>query len=248
MRMIWIVAIVILAPAYIFGQDDAGPPNTPPQVLLPQVTTPQFGVMLPPTDQPLIGFTLSMMPNDEYQSLHDPSVTKDLELVPDQIEKIEGIQKQYSDRFQSLVKKLMNAGTDPDQHASLKKQIVEFHAERSKSIEKVLLPHQLARIKQINRQNLIELSGGVSSAFQNADLAKKLSLTDEQLTGLKDIQQKMLLEIAEKTRQCRETARTRTLKMLTADQRKILNELTGDRFVRENTDWVEKYGQHKSDR
>ena len=138
----------------------------------------------------------------------------------------------------------MSEGSNPNQQDLLRKEIVNFHKERTKAIEAVFLPHQLTRISQINQQMEIQYSGGVSGAFQNPTMAKKLSLRDEQIKKLKEIQLSMKKEIAEKIKQCKQSAHEEALKVLDSEQQEDLRKLTGDRFVRDVNDWKEKYGEN----
>jgi hypothetical protein len=64
----------------------------------------------------------------------------------------------------------------------------------AKEVEKILKPEQMARLKQIGRQQ------GGAAAYVRADNAKDLSLTDEQKAKLKEIVTELEKDIGELTR------------------------------------------------
>ena len=225
-----------------------GPVNTGQEIATPQIGMPNLPPTLQTSGQPVIGFTLPTMPDDEFKFLVDPSVAKDLELVPDQLKQISDTQVQFGGKFDALVQKLMAEGSNPKQLKQLKEQIVNFHDERTKAIATILLPHQLTRIKQINQQMAIQYGGGISGAFQNPTMAKKLSLRGSQIDRLKEIQKEMKKEIAEKIQQCKDSAREEALKILDSEQKETLQKLTGDRFVRKADDWNERNGNVEKQR
>lgn len=205
-----------------------------------QPGTPQLGTVSEvPDDRPLIGFTLPRMPADEMQSLHDASVLKDLEIVDEQRDEIEAIQLSYNERFQVLVRKMMSSGTDSATQEKLTKELLDFHRERTDALSSILLPHQLVRVKQVTIQNTIEYSGGLAAAVNQGELAKRLNISDEQKEQLKKIQTELQKEISKKTLECKEAARKRVLESFSAEQRRQLKEMTGEKFVRRQSDWQE---------
>ena len=215
---------------------------------MPRIGVQQLGPPAETADQPVIGFTLPTMPDDEFKFLVDPSVVKDLEIVPEQSKQIAEIQGKFGQAFNSLVQKLMSNGTDPTKQDLLRKEIVNFHNQRTEAIKAVLLPHQLTRVRQINQQMVIQFSGGISGAFQTPAMAKQLSLRNEQIEELKEIQSNMKKEIAEKIEECKEAARKKALSVLDSEQQSALRKLTGDRFVRKADDWNERYGNVEKNR
>lgn len=210
-----------------------------------QIGDPQVsGVGMPPSqdDGPVLGFSIPSMPANPMQSLHDPSVLKDLEIVDEQRVNLRAIQVKFDTRFQTLVNKAMNAAFDPTNQAPLKKEFSDFQRERTMALSAVLLPHQLERLQQIRQQNSIASLGGVAAAICRGGLAEELAVTDKQKEKLQDIQIELRKEIDVKIRECREAAKRKALAALTVGQREQLKTMVGEEFSRKHSDWLTEYG------
>jgi Spy/CpxP family protein refolding chaperone len=190
-------------------------------------------------------------PNFIYTSvLNNKALQEELKITDEQKEKFKGIAEKNTEATkkvgESFKEKFADAGMDKDK---LKDIFTEFQKEMSKAGEgtkkgvlEVLTDDQKKRLKQIERQFL-----GVR-AFQNEEIAKDLSLTDEQKSKIKGIVSEYGKDTAEvnkgfkfgdKERMAENQKKIAKLTkaamgdiddVLTADQRKMWKDMTGEAF------------------
>ena len=110
----------------------------------------------------------------------------------------------------------------------IRAKLEAVNADTEKQLEKVLLPHQLERLKQIDLQNRIQQRG--ASALTSGDIAKALNLTDEQRDKLEKRAAEVQQELQTQIRQLQADARKKMLDVLTPDQRTQLDKLLGQQF------------------
>ncbi len=102
------------------------------------------------------------------------------------------------------------------------------NADMEKQLDKVLLPHQLERLKQIDLQSKVQQRG--ASALTSGDVAKALNLTDEQRDKLEKRAAEVQEELQTKIRQLQADARKKMLDVLTPDQQAQLDKMMGQQF------------------
>src|SRR5256885_1523136 len=101
-------------------------------------------------------------------------------------------------------------------------------ADTEKQLDKVLLPHQMERLKQIDLQTKVQSRG--ASALTSGDVAKALNLSDEQREKLEKRAAEVQQELQTQIKQLQADARKKMLDVLTADQRAQLEKMMGQQF------------------
>jgi Spy/CpxP family protein refolding chaperone len=157
-------------------------------------------------------------------------VQKDLGLEKDQVTKVEEALRKAREDNQDEFGKLRDAS--PEERTAIMKKINDAN---DKAIKSVLNEKQMARLKQIERQQ-----AGIA-AFQEEDVQKTLKLTDDQKGKIKEINDDLQKETRElfqggfnpenmtKMQTLRKDALTSATKVLTDDQKKTLKEkITGE--------------------
>lgn len=181
---------------------------------------------------------------EPLSQISDPSVQKDLELLPDQVEQLTAIQKSFSQELNEQISKMTADLSDTTQIAKVGKVVKELQAAQNKKLESLLLPHQVERLKQIAIQRQMQMTGA-ASALASDQLVEALAITDEQKERLQKRSEEIKIKLEEKLEQLREDAKNELLNELTAEQREKLNQLTGEKFKTDPKDWNEKYRQMK---
>jgi hypothetical protein len=107
--------------------------------------------------------------------------------------------------------------------------------EIAKEVEKILLPHQIKRLKQIMTQTRLRQLGygGGAAILCGGELAKELGITDEQREQLQkegEVRQDLQDKTQESYKNLQEKSREKICTVLTPAQRKRLDELIGERF------------------
>lgn len=180
--------------------------------------------------------------------LASPQVQKELELVDDQKAKI----KELSDKAQADMREAFSGMRDLTQEErqkkmeELRKKSEERMASLQKDVDKILLPHQQKRLKQIRFQVLGD------RALSDAEILKELGITDEQkakleaiakesrestqklFEGIRDIPQEerqaKMTELREKMTKARTEAQEKAQAVLTDAQKAKLKEMKGEEF------------------
>ncbi len=157
-----------------------------------------------------------------YSALGQESVQKQIELVPEQKEKLREISRKYVEEIQGvgrldwskwgeLSQEERKAKTD-----EMQKRYSDATAVAKKAIEDVLLPHQIDKLKQL------EFRSRASSLLYAPNVIEQIGLTEEQknqLRQLREEQQKKMAALMEETMD-------KTLELLNAEQRQKLEEMS----------------------
>jgi hypothetical protein len=165
--------------------------------------------------------------------LFNPQIQKELEVVPEQLEKLKQIRTEMYKKRSELYKSYreMDPSERQKKYSEMSKTLGE---EAEKKIKEVLLETQLDRLRQIMLQMKLRNTYGSASALAGDDVAKALGLTDEQVKQLREKEQKIRADMQKKTQEfykkLREEAREELLGVLSEEQRKKLEGLTGEKF------------------
>lgn len=163
-------------------------------------------------------------------SLNNDSVAKELELVPEQQEKIERLQSDMRNDMRSLFGELRDATAE-----ERRERFAEFRENSEKALDDILLPQQRDRLAQIRRQLQLRQRGGGSSAI-NDRLADELELSNAQKEKLREVQEEVRAELREQIEKLQEEAREKVLGILTPSQKQRYEELIGERFELQRSD------------
>ena len=117
-----------------------------------------------------------------------------------------------------------------------------MQAEAQKQIEEVLLPQQRDRLRQVARH--VEMQrGGDSAGLLQGKLAEELGITPAQKARLEEKAKQIETELAEEIVRLKSQARKDLIAELTPEQQKKLQELLGDGFDYQPTDWRQRLRQ-----
>ena len=162
--------------------------------------------------------------------LQREEVQQEIQLVDEQQAQInalaEDIRSQMRDMFgqmRDLSEEERRARFD-----EIRSKVEKIRTEAESRLQKVLLPHQLARLKQIDLQ--ARLQEGGAAALTNGQLADTLSLTAKQQDQLRQRAEQARQEMQEQIRQLRAEAREKLLEVLTPEQRAKLEAMLGEQF------------------
>lgn len=159
--------------------------------------------------------------------LQNESVQKELELLDDQIAQIRELADSNDTR--SRLREALGELRDlpDDQRREKFGQIMaEIREETQKQIDKILLPHQGERLRQIEFQLSARRSGGVLSG----ELADELGITEAQREEMRAAAEKAFEELREKQRQLQQEAQEKILAVLSPAQRARYKQLVGEPF------------------
>lgn len=166
---------------------------------------------------------------DLFSLLNNESVQKELEVVPSQLEDIRKLGDEMRNSMRDMFQGMRNASEDERREMFDKLRTAREDVE--KDLEKVLMPAQLQRLKQIQVQQQSRGRGGVS--FSNPRIVEALGLTEAQLADLRDKAEELQNEMRAKVEELRKQADAELLQMLTPDQQKKWKEMMGDPFEME---------------
>lgn len=166
------------------------------------------------------------------QWLQNAGIQKEIELVPEQKEKIDKIRKDYYDKTRQLYKDLQ--GVDPsERYKKLYEKRKQLSQEVEQEVRQVLLKHQVERMRQIMLQMALRQYGS-TRALKSDEIAKSLNITKEQQAKLQEAEREARLEMQKKYQEfykkLREEMLEKVLSVLDEKQRAQLKEMTGEEF------------------
>lgn len=158
----------------------------------------------------------SLLPLEEVQ--------KEAELTDSQIEEIDSLRLKLSGEFQSIVAEFPNAPFNPESHSACE----SFYNESATEMRKILLPAQLERLQQIERQLAVRTQGFVPFLLQFAK-AQDATLDSKRLQVVKDAAKKFSEEEIPKLERKCEKEIDSLYDVLTSNQRRKLEDLLSKR-------------------
>lgn len=173
------------------------------------------------------GFGMGPGGGDAFSMLSNKSVQEDLELVGDQLDKVNQIRSDFDQELRDQFEKLKSG--DPGAAQDLGQRIMEIQKEKKEKIEGMLLPHQLERLKQVQLQTKMQ-QRGTAATLGSKEVAEALGIDRDQLKKIKKRAEELKEELAKRTEELKEEIRNKLLEELTSDQKEKLAELQGDKF------------------
>jgi len=111
--------------------------------------------------------------------LFNPQIQKELEVVPEQIEKLTKMRTEMNQKRSELYKSFREL--DPNERQKRYREAYrELGEETEKKVKEVLLENQIDRLKQIMLQMRLRNTYGSANAIATEDMAKALGLSEEQ--------------------------------------------------------------------
>lgn len=162
--------------------------------------------------------------------LRSEQVRAELEIVDDQLEDIQSIEREIRDEMRSMFQGMRDMSPEErrERMESMRGEMEEIRASINEQVKDVLLPHQFERLEQIQVQQQVARQG-MGGALSGA-LAEKLGITEEQQEQMAAKARELQAEIQEKTAQLRQEAQDELLGMLTSEQRAKIEEMMGTKF------------------
>lgn len=158
-------------------------------------------------------------------------VRKELEIVDEQQEKLRAAGEKLREDMRDMFSGLRDLPDEErrERFAELREKMREKTEQLQTEVDKILLPHQRSRLKQIHTQMQMR-SSGTTANLSGGKLAEELKITDEQKEKLKQIQVEVQKELNEKISKARAEAKEKLLDVLTPEQREKFKTMMGDDF------------------
>lgn len=177
---------------------------------------------------------------DPWNMLSNPSVQKDLELVGDQLKKVQDLQSDFAAQMKAQIGDLNKGGLSTDRLKDLPILMKQLREQQREQMEGMLLPHQIERLKQVALQTHMKQSG-TAGALASKKVAEALGMTEEQIERLKEKSKEINEQLAQDMEELKEKAKDELLNELTSDQKSKLKELTGDKYEPQTKDWEDRF-------
>ncbi len=167
--------------------------------------------------------------------LRGDDVRKELQLVDDQISKLEALQEKSREQMQQFFQGGFQNFRDLSeeerraQFAKIQETMQKQNEETQKEVDAILLPHQTKRLKQLTTQRRLR-AGGSTNVMSADQVAELLSLTDAQKAELKEKAEQIQKELRDKLAELRKDAEADLLSVLTPEQRIQLKDMVGEPF------------------
>lgn len=178
---------------------------------------------------PAVGFVIDGYRPNEMQALTIPSVLDELDVIDAQRAELEILNSTYKERFQEAVNELLKNAGNPEKSKSLSKEIQRIQEEKEAALSKVLLPHQIERIKQVSLQLKVRTLGA-ARAFSAGLLAEELQITNKQRAKFAEIQKELDESVRLKIAELKEEAQRKIYDELSVQQRERAAILIGDKY------------------
>lgn len=169
-------------------------------------------------------------------SVNDTNVQKELELLDDQISKLQDLQRKINearrDAFAGVNFRELQDLPEEERRAkfeALRAKSDEKRKELEKEAETILLPSQVERLKQINVQSQLRFRS-TADVLASSELKAELGLSDAQIEELRKVQEETQKDMEKKLERIREEARERVYSVLTPEQREKIKKLIGSKI------------------
>ena len=162
-----------------------------------------------------------------------PQVRAELEIVEDQQKELEALGKEVRSQMREMYSGLRDLPEDQRRKelAKIREKARELQKEVDKKVDEILLPNQQERLEQLILRTRIGRAGP-GRALASEQLTRALGVTEEQKKRLAEVSQRVQKEMQEKIKKMRDEARDEILSVLTPEQRKKFEELTGEKVQR----------------
>ncbi|MBI1900678.1 MAG: hypothetical protein HYS13_06150 [Planctomycetia bacterium] len=174
--------------------------------------------------------------NSGLDLLRGDDVRKELELVDDQIEKLQVLEERRQEEMRKLFAgggggagaRNLSAEEREKRLAELTEASKKVQDAIQKEVDDILLPQQSKRLKQLVVQRRLRGFGGGIVSIDT--LARALELSDEQKAELQEKSEALQKELQEEVARLQKKARSDLFELLTPEQRAQLESLTGEPF------------------
>jgi Spy/CpxP family protein refolding chaperone len=161
-------------------------------------------------------------------------VQREIELSADQENELRTLRDTVQEEIRSEMGEMfrnMRDLSDDERRArfdEVRTRMEELNKSVEDRLQKVLLPHQFDRLKQIDVQARVQRGG--AAVLTDGELAETLGLTEAQREQIRERAEQVQQDLDAKIRQLRLDARNQLLDVLTTEQRAKLESMMGAEF------------------
>lgn len=180
---------------------------------------------------------------------HNEELRKELEVVDDQVEDVKDLAQNYQKdmmKFYSENRELMeemqqlyrdgNTEEGLEMGKEFQKKNAEFSQSYMDKAAAVLLPHQIDRLKQIAKQQVVKMTNKYSDEFGMASsMAKELGLSPEETRKLNETIKAARDEYYAAVETAKKKANEKIMSVLTIKQQEKMKEILGDMWDQDAT-------------
>ena len=163
--------------------------------------------------------------------LQREDVQEELELLGDQKKQLTELGEKAGQRMREAFASLRGGGGGGGggNNDELRETMRKANEETQAEVEKVLLPHQSKRLKQLEAQ--MQMRGrGVLGGLADGNIAEKLGVSEDQREKLRDKARDLDAELRKKTAEIRKQLQDQLMASLSDEQRSQYKELIGEPF------------------
>ena len=167
---------------------------------------------------------------DPLSLLDNKDVRAELEFVDDQLDEFRAAQDELRQQILDRAKSLAGAGKlDPSQMSEIAKELAKLKKGAQKSLESMLLPHQLERLRQVALQIQMKKRGAANTLI-SGKIAEELGIDAAQKKRIENRQEELEEELDRRMEELKKEIRDKLLDELTSEQKRKLEKLSGDDF------------------
>lgn len=174
--------------------------------------------------------------------LMSEDVRRELEITDDQLADLESMGEELRDQMRSMFEGMRDLSPEErrDRFATMREDMEEIQAQAEERINEVLLPHQVARLREINLQQQVR-RGGLQGALRG-ELAEELGITEEQREQMAAKAEELQQELQQKIEQLRKDAQEELMGLLTPEQRSKIESMMGSEFEMQTPAFGGRFG------
>jgi Spy/CpxP family protein refolding chaperone len=167
--------------------------------------------------------------------IQQQEVQQEIELSEDQQAELQTlgdtIRDEIRDEMQGMFQGMRDLSDEEREakFAEIRTRFEEINKDAESRMQKVLLPHQFDRLKQIDLQSRIQRGG--AAALSEGELADTLGLSESQREQIREKSEQVQKDLNDKISQLRIEARNQLLDVLTTEQRAKLESMMGSEFA-----------------
>ncbi len=165
--------------------------------------------------------------------LQDKSIREEIDLVDAQYEKMRKFNESKSKNAKKLFQNLFKDGKIDA--TAIKEMMEKSQKEASKQLEEMLLPHQVARLRQVSRQVQMQ-SRGTAETLTSSKFAEELGLSEEEKSELRKKAEEIGKRVKAEIAKLKLDARRELIGTLPSEKQEKLKEMIGDDFAYERPD------------
>ncbi len=174
--------------------------------------------------------------------IHNKELREELEIVDEQVEELKSViidfqkdmQKANADHGEDMiqVQELIRKGKHKEAMEMSRKfqdKMIDISKKHFEKVEQQLLPHQVKRIKQVTRQEILKYSSGFKDEFGiPLAIADDLELTESEIKKLRTATTKAREKYYAEIVNLKEKAHAEIMKAIPAGKRGKVKEIVGD--------------------